>query len=82
MSTTVIVVKHSQIRCCTTCDKPMNRNRLQVRSSIVSRSGDRPLTFAVGVFCSIRCLMRFASERKGAKQATIRGWTFGDAEIV
>ena len=81
MSTTVIVVKHSQIRCCTTCDKPMKRNRLQVRSSVVS-AGGRPLTFAVGVFCSVSCLMRFAAGKKKANQATIRGWTFGDAEIV
>lgn len=81
--TTVIVVKHVikyvQCRPCTTCEKPLTGSRLYVRTSTVKK-GRRPLSFGVGVFCSVRCLMAFARKKKKAKMATIRGWTFGETK--
>jgi hypothetical protein len=77
---TVVIVKHvicqTAAPTCTSCDRVLGDRRLYVRSSI-ARKGGRPLGFGVGRFCSVRCLMRFATHRQKDNLATIRGWTFG-----
>jgi hypothetical protein len=70
LSTTIIIreiVRCSPPRTCTECGKVVQRrDRLQVRMY-----EKRGLNFFVGLFCSVRCLLRAAKRAR-----TIRDWTF------
>ena len=74
--TTTIVIKYVTVRPCTKCERPLKGRRLYVRTQIARRGG-RPLSFGVGVFCSVRCLLAFAEQKAKDGHATVRGWTFG-----
>ena len=77
MAEVVIVLKQTGVRCCSQCDEPMHGNRLQVRASTV-HAHHRPLSFHVGVFCSVRCLQGFARRKKERRRDSIRGWVFDE----
>ena len=71
--TTTIIVKYVTCRPCTECEKPLKGAKLDVRCRTVKR-----LSFGIGSFCSVKCLMKFAKRKEIAKQATIRGWAFSE----
>jgi len=73
------VVRYVTCRPCSVCERPLKGNRLIVRTQIVKGQRGRGLSFGVGVFCSVRCLLRFANQKERDGCASIRGWTFGEA---
>ena len=70
---TVVIVKHVTARPCTHCEKPLRRRRVHVRVQT-----EKGLSFGVGSFCSVACLMRFARARRRERKDSIRGWAFGE----
>jgi hypothetical protein len=71
--TTTVIIKYITCRPCDECEKPLKGDRLDVRCRTKKR-----LSFGIGMFCSVKCLMVFAKRKEHTKQATIRGWTFGE----
>jgi predicted nucleic acid-binding Zn ribbon protein len=76
-TTTVVIVRQGRGPTCTVCEKALKRDCLYVRTAVSSKVGRRPLQFSVGRFCTVRCLMMFAEEKKRKRLGTIYGWTFG-----
>ena len=75
MSEVVVIhhVRYVTCRPCSECERALKGERIRVAVTTVKR-----LSFGVGTFCSVRCVMKFAERKRRAKQDSVRGWAFGE----